>query len=139
MNRLYSALITLAGVLLITPPAHAMQPEDSGAPPEMVVKEKKHKPVNVPSTFGSSRLRDWRVVDGRNLVIELDDGRKFKASLMNYCHGLRFTDVLGFSTQGPYELDKWTTLHLPDGERCYIKELQPYVEEEKTGQGKRTG
>jgi len=129
MYRLYQVLLAITGALFVVLPVYAMQAEDQDTPPEMVVEGKKDKPVSIESTFGSSRLDDWRVLNGRNLIIELDNGDKYRASLMNYCHGLQFTEVIGFSTLGPYELDQWTTLHLPDGERCYIRELTPYAEE----------
>lgn len=132
MNRLLRALLTATGLLLLAVPVYAV--EEAKKAEEMTVIEEQPEAVRVPSTFGSSRLHDWHVLDSRNLVIELDNGKKYRASLMNACHGLRFTDTLGFSTQGPYELDKWTTLHLPDGERCHIRELTPYKEaDRKTG------
>lgn len=131
MNRLLRFLMAAAGLLLFAVPVYAV--EEANNTEEMTVTEEQPEAVRVPSTFGSSRLRDWHVLDSRNLVIELDNGKKYRASLMSTCHGLRFTETLGFSTQGPYELDKWTTLHLPDGERCHIRELTPYKEAEKTG------
>lgn len=132
MNRLLRFLIMSAGLVLPVIPVSAV--EETKETEQMSVIEEQSEVVRVPSTFGSSRLHDWRVLDSRNLVIELDNGKKYRASLMNTCHGLRFTDVLGFSTRGPYELDKWTTIHLSDGERCHIRELTPYKEtEKKTG------
>ncbi len=131
MNGFKTLITGVAATLLSVLSAFAANGEQ-GNPPEMTVREKRPDGIPVPETFGSSRLRDWNVLDGRNLVIELHDGRKYKASLMSYCHGLPFTDVLGFSTRGPFELDEWTTLYLPDGERCYVKELTPYTEEAKS-------
>ncbi len=95
---------------------------------EMLVIEKKPEAVSVPQSFGSSRIRNWYVIDNKTLIIEAVGQRKYKATLMNPCHGLRFTDSIGFSTGGPWELDKWTTIHLPDGQRCYIKDLVHYEE-----------
>jgi len=97
----------------------------------IVVIAKKPKLVSVPETFGSSRLWDWHVLDDRHLVVELDNGTKYLATLMGPCTGLRFTDVLGFSTQGPFQIDSWTTLHLPGGETCYVKALTKYQEAQK--------
>jgi len=95
----------------------------------ILVIAKKPKVVSIPRTYGSSSLEDWFVLDSRHLVIELTGKKKYKATLMNSCTGLRFTDSIGFSTMGPFELDKWTTIVLPGGERCFIKDLEPYGEE----------
>ncbi len=48
---------------------------------------------------------------------------------MSRCHGILFTDSIGLATMGPFELDKSTTIVLPDGERCHIRELVPYAAE----------
>ena len=102
----------------------ALHPDEN-----ILVIEKKPEVVSIPRTFGSSQLEDWFVLDNRHLVIELTGKKKYKATLMNSCTGLRFTDSIGFSTMGPFELDKWTTIVLPGGERCFIKELEPYEED----------
>lgn len=94
----------------------------------ILVIAKKPKVVSIPRTYGSSSLEDWFALDNRHLVIVLTGKRKYKATLMNTCTGLRFTDSIGFSTMGPFELDKWTTIVLPGGERCFIKDLEPYEE-----------
>jgi len=128
MQLLTSLLIALL-TFTLTAAVYAEGKASSRQEDEMLVIEKKPKTVSVPRTFGSSRLRDWFVLDNRNLVVEVTGGRKYKATLMGACHGLRFTDAIGFETSGPFELDRWTTIHLPDGETCYVKELTPYDEE----------
>ena len=91
------------------------------------------KDISVPSTFGSSTIDNWYVLDNSNIVIETTR-RKYKATFMSSCPGIRFTDSIGLSTMGPYQLDKTTTILLPDGRRCHIKELVPYTAEmEKQG------
>lgn len=126
MNR----LAFLLAATLTLPVAAAVQAEDKPAPhpdDNMVVIAKKPDVVSIPRIPGSSQLQNWFVLDNRNIVVEVANGRYYKATLMNSCPGLRFTDRLGFSTQGPFALDKWTTLHLPDGTRCYVKDLAPYT------------
>jgi len=108
--------------------------DDQDADEEILVIEKKPEVINVPSTFGSSRIRNWYVLDNRTLIIQVTGRQKYKATLMNSCPGLRFTDSIGFATMGPWELDKWTTIHLPGGERCYVKELTRYQEPEEDKQ-----
>lgn len=99
--------------------------ENQDVKEELTVIEKKPR-ISIPETYGSSKLTNWYVLDNRNLVIEVNNREKYKATLMNSCTGLRFTDTIGFSTMGPFELDKWTSIILPDGHRCYIKELTRY-------------
>ena len=107
--------------------------QDKGTPKEEVVVIGHDKDVSVPSTFGSSTIDNWYVLDNRNIVIETTR-RKYKATFMSSCPGIRFTDTIGLSTMGPYQLDKTTTVLLPDGRRCHIKERVPYTAEmEKQG------
>lgn len=122
---------SLLAALLTVTLAAAVYAGEKASPgqEEMLVIEKKPKAVSVPESFGSSRLRDWFVLDNRNLVVEVTGGKKYKATLMGPCTGLRFTDTIAFETSGPFELDRWTTIHLPGGETCYVKELTPYEEE----------
>lgn len=94
-------------------------------------KEKKQGAVVIHSTFGSNEIKNWRVLDNYNMVIETYSHGDFLATFSRSCSGLRFTETLGFSTLGPFELDKSTKLILPDGQRCHFKELKPYVAEEK--------
>ena len=94
---------------------------------EIVVIEKREN-VSIPHGFGSSRIDGWYVLDNNNIVIEA--GRqKYKATFMSSCPGIRYTESIGLSTMGPFELDKFTTVVLPDGWRCHIKELTVYTPE----------
>jgi hypothetical protein len=126
MQKLSLLLLSITAWILVPTEVFA-QDATKEAADEIIVIEKKPNIVQVPSTFGSTRLRNWFVLDSSTLVIEIDGDKKYKATLANRCHGLRFTDTLGFATSGPFELDKWTTIYLPDGERCHIRELTPYV------------
>ena len=81
---------------------------------------------SIPATFGHSAIEGWSAPDNRTLIIDTYGYGRFKATLANECRGLRFADVIGFQTFGPVQLDKFTTLRLPHGERCMIKTLEPY-------------
>ena len=124
-------LFLLAALMTFSLSAAVQAEEKAAVHPDetILVIEKKPRAVSIPKAYGSSRLQDWFVLDSRHLIIEVTGGKKYKATLMNACTGLRFTDSIGFSTMGPFELDKWTTILLPGGERCYIKELTPYDED----------
>lgn len=131
MKLLTAALAALMTVIL-TSTAWAGDKPAAASDHNVVVIEKKPKPVSVPKTFGSSRLWDWFVLDNTHMVVELDNGDKYLATFMGPCHGLRFTDSVAFETSGPFELDRWTTIHLPDGESCFVKDLTPYREAQKS-------
>lgn len=86
----------------------------------------------VRETFGSSDIKDWYAPDDRTLVIGTYAHGKFRGTFANICTGIRYTDTLGFSTQGPFELDRSTMVVLPDGQRCFFKDLSAYsLEQEK--------
>ena len=101
---------------------------DNGAVEEEVVVIEHNKYVSVPRTFGSSTIDNWYVLDNKNIVIETTR-EKYKATFMSTCPGIRFTDSIGLSTMGPYELDRTTTVILPGGMRCHISELVRYTPE----------
>ena len=103
----------------------AIQSNNGSVEEEIRVIEKKND-VSIPQSFGSSQIDDWYVLDNKNIVIEAAR-KKYKATFMSSCSGIRFTDSIGLVTMGPYELDKTTTVILPDGRRCHIKELIPYT------------
>ena len=88
--------------------------------------------VVIHSTFGSSDIRNWRAVDNSTLIIETYSKGKLVATLMSSCPGIRFAETIGLSTLGPFALDKYTTVILPDGTRCHFKELNPYIELDKS-------
>jgi|GEM_PF-6739251 len=123
----------LTALITVTLTCAAQAEEKAANKPEanIMVIEKKPKPVSIPKAYGSSSLWDWFVLDNRHMVVELNNGDKYLATFMSPCNGLRFTDTVAFETSGPFELDRWTTIHLPDGERCFVKDLTPYKEAQK--------
>jgi len=90
-------------------------------------REEKQDSVVIHSSMGSPDIKNWRVVDNKTLIIETYRHGELLATFSMPCTGIRSVSTLGFSTLGPFELDKSTHVILPDGRRCYIKELAPYV------------
>jgi hypothetical protein len=84
--------------------------------------------VVIHSTFGSSDIKNWRAVDNNTLIIETYRHGRLVATFFSPCPGIRYAETIGFSTMGPFDLDRSTTVILPDGQRCHFKELKPYVE-----------
>ena len=87
--------------------------------------------VRIPEIFGTRQIKDWYAIDSKTIIIDTYSYGKFKATFTMSCDRIPFTETIGFLTQGPYALDEYTTVVLSDGERCYIKELVPYNEEDE--------
>jgi len=87
--------------------------------------------VRIPEMFGTRQIKDWQLIDNKNIIIDTYSYGKFKATFMQSCHAIPFTDTIGFLTQGPYALDEFTTIITSTGETCKIKELVPYTEKDK--------
>lgn len=107
----------------------AYSKEKSG-PEELIVHEKQAPEVRVPLSFGSSRIKNWYAPDSKTLIIETSGG-DFKGIFANNCSGIRFAESIGFNSSGGTELDKFTTVVLPDGQTCFFKELVAYVPDEQ--------
>ncbi len=90
--------------------------------------------VRIPEVFSTRQIKDWQVIDNKNIIIDTYGYGKFKATFAQPCNGIHFTDTIGFLTQGPYSLDHSTTIILSNGETCKITDLVPYAEEDK-GEG----
>lgn len=90
-------------------------------------REQREESVVIHSSMGSPDIKNWRVVDNSTLIIETYRHGDLIATFSPSCSGLRHADTIGFSTMGPFELDKSTKVLLPGGNWCFIKELKPYV------------
>jgi len=86
--------------------------------------------VRIPDVFGTRQIKDWQVIDNKNIIIDTSAYGKFKATFMQSCPQISFTETIGFMTQGPYALDENTTIILSNGDKCVIKELVPYTEKD---------
>jgi hypothetical protein len=87
--------------------------------------------VRIPEIFGTRQIKDWQAIDNKTIIINTYSYGKYKATFTMTCNGIPFTETIGFLTQGPYALDAHTTIVLSNGERCNIKELIPYNEEDE--------
>jgi hypothetical protein len=88
--------------------------------------------VRIPEIFGTKQIKDWQVIDNKNIIIDTYAYGKFKATFTQACPEVSFTETIGFMTQGPYALDENTTIVLSNGDKCVIKELVPYAEKDKS-------
>lgn len=105
---------------------------ESGAANEQVTeftREKKGDQVTIHSSFGSSDIKNWRVLDRYHMVIETYRHGDLLATFSHSCSGLKFADTIGFSTFGPFDLDRSTKIILPDGRWCHLKSLVAYEPE----------
>jgi len=70
------------------------------------------------------RIDDWKALSNDTLVIRLNDGKRYRATLMAHCIGLKFTDTIAFVTRGERTVDRFAGIMLPDGSRCYFKTFE---------------
>ena len=123
MNKL--ALYVLLPLLVAG--CGASKSQDGAEVEQVTLFEKDARNVVIPSGFGSSQIQSWRVVDDNTMIIETFGHGELVATFSMPCQGLRSADTLGFATMGPFDLDRSTKVILPDGRRCYFKELKPLV------------
>lgn len=70
------------------------------------------------------RIEDWKALSNDSLLIRTNDGRRYRATLMGPCIGLRHTDAIAFVTRGERTVDRFAGIMLPDGSRCYFKTFE---------------
>lgn len=70
------------------------------------------------------RIDDWKALSSDSLIIRTNDGKRYRATLMGKCVGLRFTDTIAFVTRGERSVDRYAGIMLPDGSRCYFKTFE---------------
>jgi len=88
--------------------------------------------IRIPEIFGTRQIKDWQVIDNKNIIITTYSYGKYKATFTQICPEISFTETIGFMTQGPYALDENTTVVLSNGDKCVIRDLVPYDEKDKT-------
>lgn len=94
-------------------------------------RESQGKSVVIHSTFGSSDISSWQAPDNQTLIIDTFSHGKLVARFRQPCSGIRTTEVIGFDTMGPFDLDRSTRVILPDGRQCWFKTLTRYIPLEK--------
>ncbi len=115
------------GLCLLVLAGCAGQGRNGGDSEQVTLFKKGEESVIIHSTFGSSQVRGWRVIDDSTMLIETSSKGDLVATFRTPCRGLRFADAVGFRTMGPFELDRTTTVILPDGQRCYFQDLNPHI------------
>jgi hypothetical protein len=81
----------------------------------------------------SDRVRNWTVLDDQNLIVEAYDGTRYKAEMMGACQGLSFATRLGFSNRGGFKtIDRFSSVLLPDGQRCPLASFNKVITPEKS-------
>lgn len=98
------------GALLVTPASQAEPPAAAASPPRAAVQ--------------GYRIEDWKALSNDSLLIRTNDGRRYRATLMGPCIGLRHTDAIAFVTRGERSVDRFAGIMLPDGSRCYFKTFE---------------
>jgi hypothetical protein len=123
--------LLFTGILLGIMPSlvAAQQAAQDNVIEEEITVIQKQPEARVPQTFGSSQIRGWYAPDNKTLVIETSRG-DFIGTFMNRCSGIRFAEDIGLSSWGPNELDQYTTIVLPDGQRCFFSDLKAYTKDQ---------
>lgn len=69
------------------------------------------------------RIKDWRAVRNEALLIEDSSGNWYRADFMSPCHGLPFTDAIGFVTDATNQIDRFSSIMVRH-ERCWFRSFQ---------------
>ena len=115
---------TLTGLAVMAACATPRAPEDNPA---------NIKTETASAELRSDRVRNWTVVDDQTLIIESYEGVKYKAETMGACNGLSFATRLGFSSRGGFkQIDRFSSVLLPDGTKCSLAAFNKVIAPEKS-------
>jgi len=71
------------------------------------------------------RIDDWREEGRDAILIKSDTGQWYRAEFMSPCHGLPFTETIGFALDGARQVDKFSSIILRGAgglkEECWFK------------------
>ncbi len=73
------------------------------------------------ANFGS--IKDWKVESSRSMIITTASGDTYRATFASHCHGLRFSDTVGFVTSPGGSFDKFGAVLVRD-QKCNIRSLE---------------
>ncbi|MEN3973633.1 DUF6491 family protein [Emcibacter sp. SYSU 3D8] len=73
------------------------------------------------ANFGS--IKDWKAESSRSMVITTTSGDKYRATFLNNCHSLPFSDTVGFVTSPGGSFDKFGAVLVRD-QKCTIRSLE---------------
>lgn len=94
-------------------------------PPQQPAGEAVSKDASIPFADFRGRIDDWRA-EGRNaILIRSDTGQWYRAEFMSPCHGLPFSETVGFVLDGTRRVDKFGSIILRSAggikEECWFK------------------
>ena len=124
-----AALAVLASLLATATSsgaAHARPLDADPAPPDRPAGSGRRagKPSPPRAAVQGYRIEDWKALSNDALIIRTNDGKRYRATLMGRCIGLKFTDTIAFVTRGERTVDRFAGIMLPDGSRCYFKTFE---------------
>jgi hypothetical protein len=83
------------------------------------------------SQLMSYRIRNWSAPNDHTVVFESADGTQYRAETLGPCFGLDFANRLGFANRGGFQqIDRFSSLVLPDGTRCSFQTFSRVVSPE---------
>jgi hypothetical protein len=123
-----STLIALSAVLLLSGSAYAQADQGNTEPAK--------KDAAIPFADFRGQIDDWRE-EGRNaILIKSSTGQWYRAEFMSPCHGLPFTETIGFPLDGTRRVDKFSSIILRGSgglkEECYFKSFVEIPDPGKT-------
>jgi hypothetical protein len=77
------------------------------------------------SFVSHAQLRNWLADGERGLWIQGDNSEWFYARFSAACHGLHSTNLLVFDTGSSGNIDRTTSVVLPQGGRCKMQTFAP--------------
>jgi hypothetical protein len=119
-----TALAVLATVLATATSATPGRPLDAEPAPPPATAPAASLPNPPGTAVRGYRIEDWKALSNESLVIRTNDGKRYRATLMGRCIGLKFTDTIAFVTRGERSVDRYAGIMLPDGSRCYFKTFE---------------
>lgn len=131
----------LAAILLMGTPALA----DSHEQDDKADKAETHNSASIPFADLRGQIRDWRDEGRTAILIEGNSGQWYRAEFMSPCHGLPFTETIGFVLDGTNQVDKFGSIIVRSAggmtEECWFKSFEkipdPDKKTKKDKQGKK--
>jgi Family of unknown function (DUF6491) len=76
----------------------------------------------------SYRVRNWSAPNDHTVLFESSDGTQYRAETVGPCFGLDYASRVGFANRGGFrQIDRFTSVVLPDGTRCAFQSFNKVV------------
>jgi hypothetical protein len=82
-------------------------------------------------------IYNWQAVNDKTLLIERQDGKWFKATLLNSCFRLPFTERVGFESNPDGSFDKFSSIQV-GSQKCQVVSLVESAPPAKKGKGQKS-